>query len=1740
MESKKLIAIFCMVLIIGLPFSSLSVTARDSVNPYNIMGDVPNPFINEVNVGEAVIVNVDGYEPITISSDYLQNQDFPVYVFLKGMTAGSILFGDDSEEGSDPLFGGINVKRVVITPENMSLRFINGAPVHIPPQDRSYTVGADGLIDFGYMIVNLRKIKNENDLPDSIDLNMSARVYFDSDAGIGGLFGAQDLNLKPYSDESNWFEDSSAQAESSFWSGKGYIRTTSIGDDYVTVSIYDGMRRIVVSNLKLSLNSEPSSFTLPGFSSLFGEQSRINLKAINRAQDSVNLLIKTSVDSESYETTLVKGMRIFPGSEWTIYSVNSDRVVISDNTGNKRELVYGTADDIIVDPCKEFATVSDSDLADSSIPDAKIRHYCTAISEAKEALGYSLSAQPSNENTELLKGIYGSLYEYYSEIGDYGNALENLQKKESLEFTDSGQNEIGALFDSLDSAGKTIPLSGGASITLLQINEMEESASAKAKVGNSLDYVEINVHDPLIRGIREGDRTYDWVVSSLSEDRIMIRKHYSDGEWADSFSLDEGYNNVYGTSVTIKDVDTKQSALISILPGSGRAFSESNFMVHLPIEKRAIQWTPEEIDRKINSTTTTIAKLESSIDKLESLVKGWKMACLGVFTFLTVKNSFFGNPIARQLVMRDWKETCKQKYINGEYSSVDNCLDSNSQIIEDQIDNSGDAVDVVNDVMKDFKDFEDPASRSAISNAIGNDLNESQIRLLVEYGGFDLDDARNMIYLKNFNDTTYNNQLIEVGEDLNLYSEIDVGLSSITDEEAKRLYVFSKFHETSTTDLRTYGESADAWAIESLTEEYGESAVSGVYRVEEATRDTNATSGIEFYTYYNGNKKSGLSVVLDENNLPISVGGKSVFKDNNDKLYMVNRGSSFGNEYSRDFFPKPKIEYTEEGNPWIIPMKLRSGLFEHSEYANYVLVGFDSSGNPDSYQIWNVGSDGKADVYKANYEESDDILVMHESILESNPSVLGTVTRTYSTANVKVKEGKKVPGTDYVASYAASKIQETSLECMDFMSKGDCDLLFGVCDPVMCPVSRFDLGGHWKVDSVVQTGIVGSVFLGLHNFGIKEPLPVCLTGILAGLQNIKTLYQGYNECLNTAKVSGESVGICNTIRSVYVCEMLWREAIALFSVHGKILSFVSEKIFGKSDGGGEYMSWQSSWKNLENSVTFFTSDYAQSAFASYSSRSTEELGNEVCKSAIFAKAPAVGDFFSQLTQPESPPQFTAWFDELDYTSSDRVGFLDKQSLYRVYYHIYAGETQELQYTVYLKGPNLYNLIVTDPEKKMNRAYLSAGDFADKSFTVSGNSGYTEVCVEYNGMTKCGFGKTTSAFSLNYLNDMIVRDEVNRQIESADQCIPDSPRVGPSLGSLITPSNYGLLRTGIIRVCSVTDPDDSSGSDKWEVVGSCGSDEVGRSLGYCWLDSSTFQLNDVIDREEVLAQVSSDYVADISTQAGMLSTNEANVMIDNNLNTNSLSEYIHNLREIMKYSNDNYVKARGHKLISWQYFSKGLNIVGPSVVSNDLDCTIEYDFDISSVVVDPITGLVPTPKVQSSIVAHNLDFSCKFGSWTVRWNELFDSGNWRNLASLSDCGANADYADRWFSIDDDNFLEMLKCRYSLIVPLWGSQLNLFYDDKNDLPFVFNTLIPQMSHATDCNEGINLLVNLAKGGTGDDDELHVIVGNDKKTFNKGDIQDRPQKTANEIIDLCTGVTSSSSNGEDYNYDGLYGPF
>jgi len=208
------------------------------------------------------------------------------------------------------------------------------------------------------------------------------------------------------------------------------------------------------------------------------------------------------------------------------------------------------------------------------------------------------------------------------------------------------------------------------------------------------------------------------------------------------------------------------------------------------------------------------------------------------------------------------------------------------------------------------------------------------------------------------------------------------------------------------------------------------------------------------------------------------------------------------------------------------------------------------------------------------------------------------------------------------------------------MDPADCQLLFNVCDPVMCPPSRFNLGGRHNVDNVVESGFIGSLVLGSQT---GDALPVCLTGILASLNYWNSMLEGYVQCLESAKFEGETVGVCDKIRSVYWCETAVREAALIMnSGRGGLLDYLGERVYGQEGpGGGEYLRFKENLQNVQDSVTFFTTQYATTAFAAFKGRSLEEVGTEICRQAIYAKTPVLDDFMKQVTTPEDPNQFYA-------------------------------------------------------------------------------------------------------------------------------------------------------------------------------------------------------------------------------------------------------------------------------------------------------------------------------------------------------------------------------------------------------------------------------------------------------------------------------------------------------------------
>ena len=1002
--------------------------------------------------------------------------------------------------------------------------------------------------------------------------------------------------------------------------------------------------------------------------------------------------------------------------------------------------------------------------------------------------------------------------------------------------------------------------------------------------------------------------------------------------------------------VKVVDVDFNKEVTVRILPGVDDAFSESNFLVRIPIEKRPFDLNPKKIDKGIKKTEDKIKKLTGIINKLEKLVEGWKKLCLAVFAFLTIKNSFLGglakNQARKEVVSGEngWEKFCEAAFKNKQYKSVDECMIKNNKYIVQDINSAQKSISETNKVMKQRHKEREKALKEGKPLAVSIDGSG------IDFGSINLyqtnqkevlvtpDQEREIRYLVNLKKNCNNNRPV-VGE---IGTKKFSGVASCQDVDQK----LSKL----TKDYNTMNEKYEI--VNGLLKSEKEDPNGYIAKINEFVKnngrimedaDLIAVRQAAFYDaekviYYNENvdskpihkrgnallgkfvKKDGKTIShwLDYKGTPYPIiqnGGNyyigangiegglpkwmdnSKFKDSSGKVhvaeditpitvlkapiyieagkggYVVLNGEVYPvidqntvqinglpvkfspeNQFNIDkdlretYAPGATVEYYDDGKPFCVPM---------SE-GNYVRVNdYNKLNNPSNFDILNVGPDGLLCT-------TDDILRYHHSLLQQDVGYRGMLIKAEKSIRqaASVKDGQYLTtgGRTFGKSTrrAADLGTEAKPSCYDVMNPRDCQIMFNVCDPVMCPPSRFNLGGRWQLppgQSVVQTGIIGSLFLGWPIITTQQPIPkVCMTGILAGLKNIRSLLQGYVRCLSVAKTEGKSVGICDKIRSVGICEMLWKEAIALFKIQGGFVSLISEKLFKETEGGGEYLTFQSSLKNVENSVNFFTNEYASTAFTAFQGRSLEDIGADICRSAIFGRFPGIDDFVDQLAKPESPPQFTAFFSEFTHDETQ------KQSRYDVFYHLYAGDDANvkypLKYSVYLRNKFGDFFYVTEECNKRSSS-VERNDFRDISTHCVSASNLDEVCVDINGVIECGFGKVTSSFAVDFVNDAIVKNEAERNIDDARDCVADNPRLSPFFTDVVSnvplPGKFSLANTGIVRVCSINNPGAINTEAKfWRPVGECGRDKIGIDLGLCWMDLRSVSLND-LDKIESLSR-----------------------------------------------------------------------------------------------------------------------------------------------------------------------------------------------------------------------------------------------------------------------------------------------
>ena len=766
-----------------------------------------------------------------------------------------------------------------------------------------------------------------------------------------------------------------------------------------------------------------------------------------------------------------------------------------------------------------------------------------------------------------------------------------------------------------------------------------------------------------------GDSNCNCKISSIYSNKVYVKgvKNCDSDERSDTKTFEVGTaEHICNQALSLKGITTKQEAVVRILPGTGKGESTTYFSLHIPVEKRAIQYTPEELQDKINRTQELIKKLDNTIKKLQGIVEAWTKICLATMAVFTVMAFFKG--------MSSSKET----------------------------------------------DGEDGSKESG-----GEATIRKEIMFPTGVTSFD-----QLSYGYNFNKRLSKSKYYF--HDQGMYKEGDNSPIAYT-------YARFKFQPKGQT-TPTYYRLNPEGELKEETKNFGKCG--------------------------SGDNSGCREVRFSDDGSDISVGIRSC------------------NQFNYEYRKKCEEAKAQWGNALTLVYYKQQKLM----------------------QVWWNGEDGK--LYMNKNGENDGDRPVFE--IPSNSGEFKSLERDLikmRESNQRGESDHKWEGYTYnMGKKFASGSKSEDAQCSKVMSPGQCKILFNACDPVMCPASRCDFNDRYRVDNVIQSGLLGSLLLCLPNIKDGVMMPVCLSGILAALKNIKSILQGYVNCLQESLKNDQSVGICDRIRSVFICQILWREAMTLLGLaQGNLFDAAVAK------GGGEYLGLKGGVDNAKKTVNYFTNDYAKSVFAAYRGKSSKELGAEICEKAIYGKTPILGDVLDEVTKAQNPPQFTAYIEEQPYSQ-----ITAQQSAYKLYYHIYAG-SQTVNYNVYLK--------------KNGRTYkckdcsgtLQEEEFVDKSTAFFNEKGYNTICVSINGKESCNFGRVVStSFAANAANDYVRQYFLSKKIETAEQCREDA-------------RGY-LPKAQIEKVCSAMNPGIGKGTNEqksWEKIGTCGTNKEGAFQGDCW-------------------------------------------------------------------------------------------------------------------------------------------------------------------------------------------------------------------------------------------------------------------------------------------------------------------
>jgi len=1005
---------------------------------------------------------------------------------------------------------------------------------------------------------------------------------------------------------------------------------------------------------------------------------------------------------------------------------------------------------------------------------------------------------------------------------------------------------------------------------------------------------------------------------------------------------------------SIDNIKLKKVAYVRIIPELEDIRTQANFSFNIGIEKRAIELSPKQTEKRIEKTNKTLETLNKISSSLGKVVKTTKAACLATSGFLITKNflqNLGGKQIARQAIMRSeggWTEYCRQALAEELYSSLDDCFRKNADAIDSDVETLNSFMQKQNEEIKSAKgtsggsifgnDYynhnkyiknylpnvkEDLSSCGENGNILNpddtnkkisvNDLNTALTKENEEKGGFYIEQARDIqLYCRLLGSGESSGTRLEAMAKRKLYNTAYT-VSETTKDLVAADSLQKNFQDSgfNNININSYGKKNSVKGI------YSGGTIKGDKIQGVDSKDLDASKTYSFEPFYYGNEK--YVAILD------GVGGndysiKDVYKldsveNGNIKVSKIEDKSTVSATEIKQFFKgftkydensynnpykKPEAKFYEsepyKGFPAVVPFDTTKGWYAATKqtvaaFGN--LAAFDDSGRISSFWLCNVGKNGLEEFNTGFGDDNCQQInigtnqpygqVLGLSDTEASRLISRAISALENAANQRQSNSNTknilIEGKTIAVGEPAVNIPQ--MQCQDFMSPKDCLLMFNVCDPVICPSSRCNLGGNYNVPNVIQSGIIGSIALCLPNAKEGIAVPVCLSGVHAGIQGLESIYKNYNDCLKESLETGRQTGICDEIHSIYLCDFLWRQATPIAKVGiPKLLG----GILGEGTrGGGEYLQAKSAWEGASNSVDYFTQSYAINSYNAFKVRSTDEVGTAVCKNFISARYP---DVIDSLIEPDSPVQYYAWFDEIPYTTAT----IPSTSQYKVFYHIFAGKDIGSYYAVYLKSAPGVSFYETPGRFVVASGFIPRGGYASDTIDFTQASGYKELCISVNAQEECGFQKVSTSFALDYLKDKYLEEQASvTGVTSESECVSGSP----SLYSLATPNleegvneaiNPQLYNYGIVRICSTnnpghnSDPKTSTDVSRWKVVGNCDG-SIGKVK--CWVDTKSIKENIDIKYLEnnTLDKISQNYIDYLNGEQGLLDEGETQSLIE---------------------------------------------------------------------------------------------------------------------------------------------------------------------------------------------------------------------------------------------------------------------